>query len=78
MRAPALHATSSRIAELRFEVARVDGHDGGVAQTVRAGGSYPPCRGFESLHRHQISPAFSRWDHSCTLAAFAPYEHEGV
>lgn len=25
---------------------------GGVAQVVRACGSYPQCRGFESLHRH--------------------------
>ncbi len=29
---------------------------GGVAQLVRAGGSYPPSRGFESLHRHQVFP----------------------
>ena len=26
---------------------------GGVAQLVRARGSYPRCRGFESPHRHQ-------------------------
>jgi hypothetical protein len=25
---------------------------GGVAQMVRADGSYPSCPGFESLHRH--------------------------
>ncbi len=25
---------------------------GGVAQVVRACGSYPQCPGFESLHRH--------------------------
>ncbi len=29
---------------------------GGVAQSVRACGSYPQCPGFKSLHRHQISP----------------------
>jgi hypothetical protein len=27
-------------------------HIGGVAQTVRACGSYPQCPGFNSLHRH--------------------------
>ncbi len=27
---------------------------GGVAQLVRACGSYPQCPGFESLHRHHI------------------------
>ncbi len=27
---------------------------GGVAQLVRASGSYPLCPGFESLHRYQI------------------------
>jgi hypothetical protein len=26
---------------------------GGVAQSVRACGSYPQCPGFKSLHRHQ-------------------------
>ncbi len=28
--------------------------DGGVAQVVRACGSYPQCPGFKSLHRHFI------------------------
>ena len=27
---------------------------GGVAQSVRACGSYPQCPGFKSLHRHQL------------------------
>ena len=27
---------------------------GGVAQTVRACGSYPQCPGFKSLHRHHL------------------------
>ena len=30
---------------------------GGVAQPVRASGSYPLCRGFESLHRHHPLPS---------------------
>jgi hypothetical protein len=30
---------------------------GGVAQLVRACGSYPQCPGFKSLHRHHL-PAF--------------------
>ena len=30
---------------------------GGVAQVVRARGSYPRCRGFEALRRHHFSPA---------------------
>ena len=29
---------------------------GGVAQSVRACGSYPQCPGFESLHRHHNLP----------------------
>ena len=29
---------------------------GGVAQSVRACGSYPQCPGFKSLHRHQLFP----------------------
>ena len=34
---------------------------GGVAQLVRAIGSYPLCPGFKSLHRHQIpSPSLAR------------------
>ena len=31
---------------------------GGVAQTVRACGSYPQCPGFNSLHRHQFPRHF--------------------
>lgn len=31
---------------------------GGVAQLVRAHGSYPCCPGFKSLRRHQIPPLF--------------------
>src|SRR5262249_23585506 len=42
---------------------------GGVAQLVRASGSYPLCPGFKSLHRHQISSktpsVFDRCDHRC-------------
>jgi hypothetical protein len=34
---------------------------GGVAQLVRACGSYPQRPGFESLHRHQISLMSSAW-----------------
>src|SRR5659263_259930 len=37
---------------------------GGVAQTVRACGSYPQCPGFNSLHRHQLpvrSPTKCEW-----------------
>ena len=28
--------------------------NGGVAQSVRACGSYPQCPGFDSLHRHHF------------------------
>ena len=31
-----------------------DSKSGGVAQLVRACGSYPQCPGFKSLHRHQF------------------------
>ena len=34
---------------------KMPGPLGGVAQLVRASGSYPLCPGFKSLHRHQIS-----------------------
>jgi hypothetical protein len=30
-------------------------NSGGVAQLVRARGSYPRCPGFKSLHRHHFS-----------------------
>jgi hypothetical protein len=30
---------------------------GGVAQSVRACGSYPQCPGFKSLHRHFLYAA---------------------
>ena len=33
---------------------------GGVAQPVRASGSYPLCRGFESLHRHHPEHSVER------------------
>ncbi len=36
---------------------------GGVAQSVRACGSYPQCPGFKSLHRHQ-SFGVLQYDHS--------------
>jgi hypothetical protein len=32
---------------------------GGVAQSVRACGSYPQCPGFKSLHRHQPTRRYS-------------------
>ena len=39
--------TQNRISAKIFE-------PGGVAQEVRACGSYPQCRGFDSLHRHSF------------------------
>jgi hypothetical protein len=33
---------------------------GGVAQMVRARGSYPRRRQFDSVHRHQVSPRESQ------------------
>jgi hypothetical protein len=40
---------------------------GGVAQLVRACGSYPQCPGFKSLHRHQ---------RDCTLSVKAGAKKE--
>lgn len=45
---------------------------GGVAQLVRACGSYPQCPEFESLHRHHIdeAPFLIGWGLCCSVIFF--------
>ena len=44
---------------------------GGVAQLVRACGSYPQCRGFKSLHRYHYFFSPSRTALPCPFSAFS-------
>ena len=40
---------------------------GGVAQLVRACGSYPQCPGFKSLHRHHFLPSLTMFNDQCSM-----------
>ena len=48
---------------------------GGVAQLVRACGSYPQCPGFKSLHRHHFLPSLAMlmFNDQCSMAVSRRY-----
>jgi hypothetical protein len=52
--------------------------NGGVAQLVRACGSYPQRPGFESLHRHHFEPSSEVWGGGLTMKKMVVWATAGL